>query len=325
MRLVTFEKEPGRYELGAVVGDLVFDISECSDLPDEIAAQRKEGKVRAACRMTRLLAMGPERLKDLEERVGDFSTRVGGAKPPFALPLDGVRLAAPVPWPNKLLLLAGNYSEHIKEFNLRESVEKEQSTPRVFMKPPTTTLIPTGDPIVIPRNAQKIDYELELAVVMGGTARFVSPEEAEGLIAGYTILNDVSERSLRIDSNRTPREGDKWFDWLNGKWFDTFAPMGPCLVTPGELGEMASLRMELRVNGETRQKATAGQMIFSPDELISWTSRLMTLEPGDIISTGTPSGVGAATGKFLQPGDVVEAEIEGIGVLKNPVSAGIGK
>lgn len=318
MKLVTFQKEPGRYELGAVVGGLVFDLAECSDVSDEIEAQRKEGKVRAACRMTRLLALGPERLADLAGRVKDFSTRVEGAKPPFALPLEGVRLAAPVPWPNKLLLLAGNYAEHVREFD-REAVEKAGSTPRVFMKPPTTTIIPTEEPILVPPNGQKIDYELELAAVMGGTARFVSPEEAEGLIAGYTILNDVSERSLRIEAQRQPREGDKWFDWLNGKWFDTFAPMGPCLVTPDELGDVASLRMELRVNGETRQQATPGHMIFTPAELVAWASTLMTLEPGDVISTGTPSGVGMATGKLLRPGDVMEAEIEGIGVLRNPV------
>ncbi|HRU04630.1 MAG TPA: fumarylacetoacetate hydrolase family protein [Candidatus Brocadiia bacterium] len=320
MRLVSFDKGSGQEGLGVVRKGLILNVDECPDAPEWLAEQERKGRVKAACRMTRLLALGPDKLKSLDRWAEDFSERFDAPRPPFALAAGQTRLLAPVPWPNKLLLLAGNYADHIREFN-RESVEKSESTPRVFMKPPTTTIIATGEAIVIPRNGVKIDYELELALVMGGHARFVSPEQAQGLIAGYTVLNDVSERALKIEPGRKPRDGDKWFDWLNGKWFDTFAAMGPCLVTADELGDVSRLKMELRVNGEKRQSATPGHMVFSPAELVSWTSRLMTLEPGDVIATGTPAGVGMATGRLLKAGDVVEAEIEGIGVLRNPVTA----
>ena len=230
-------------------------------------------------------------------------------------------LAAPVPCPKKLLCLAGNYAEHIREGG-GEAPEKRSTTPRVFMKPPSTTVIATGEPIVIPKYAGWIDWEGELAVVIGKRGRYLSPDDARNIIAGYTILNDVSERNLVLDKERAPREGDRWFDWLNGKWLDTFAPMGPWLVTADELTNPDDLQLALRVNGVQKQSARTSEMIFTCAELIAWVSRYVTLEPGDVISTGTPSGVGKARGERLNPGDVVDVEIEGIGVLSNPVVAG---
>ena len=320
MRLITFQRDEGGEGLGAVKGDLVFDLDECGDLPELIEAQQQEGKVRAACQMTRLLAMGPEEMNQVRLALDDFSTRFREPHPPFARALGDLRLLAPVPWPNKLLLLAGNYADHVKEGG-GEAPEKTTTTPRVFMKPPTTTVIAPEQPVILPSNGEFIDYELEIAVVMGGYARFVTPEEAAPLIAGYTIVNDISERKMRIDAGRAPREGDRWFDWLNGKWYDTFAPMGPCLTTADEIGDVTRLNMELRVNGEVRQTSTPGHMVFNPAELVSWASRICTLEPGDVISTGTPAGVGSASGVRLKDGDVLEAEIECIGVLRNPVKA----
>ena len=230
-----------------------------------------------------------------------------------------VRLLAPIGNPNKLLCLAGNYAEHIAE-GRGEFHGKEKSTPRVFMKPPSTTIIGPGDAIQLPRNAQKIDWECELAIVMGKHARFVEASNGLDYVAGYTIIIDVSERSLDVPDSREPRDGDKWFDWLNGKWFDTFAPTGPYLVLKDEIPDPQTLPIKLRVNGETKQDGNTGQMIFNVAELVAWTSTLVTLEPGDIIATGTLSGVGAATCDFLKAGDNVEGEIEGIGVLKNPVT-----
>ena len=320
MRLVTFEREEGGEGLGAIVGELVYDMDECGDVPAMLEAQAKEGKVRAACQMVRLLALGTEKLRLVREALSDFSTRFDEPHPPFTYALKDVRLCAPVPWPNKLLLLAGNYADHIKETG-GEALEKSASTPRVFMKPPTTTVCGPDQPVLIPPHGVRVDYELEIALVMGEHARLVTPEEAAPLIAGYTVLNDISERSLKIDVERVPREGDHWFDWLNGKWYDTFAPMGPCLTTVDEIGDVSGLDMELRVNGEVRQKTTPGQMIFSPAELVSWTSRLVTLEPGDVISTGTPAGVGLTRRLGLKDGDLLEAEIEKIGVLRSPVKA----
>ena len=320
MRLVTFQRQDGREGLGALVDDLVFDLDELGDVPGMLAAQQRQGTVRAACAMTRLLALGKEGLDQIGQGLADFATRFGEPHPPFCRARQDVRLLAPVPWPNKLLLLAGNYADHVTEGG-GAAPERETTTPYVFMKPPTTTVIGPDAPVLIPPNGDFIDHELEIAIVMGAHARFVSPREAEPLIAGYTIVNDISERRLKVDIQRTPRPKDGFFDWLNGKWYDTFAPMGPCLTTADEIGDVTALRMELRVNGAVHQKATPGQMIFSPAELVSWASRLCTLEPGDVISTGTPAGVGSASGRRLQDGDVIEAEIERIGLLRTPVKA----
>jgi len=320
MQLVTFERAPGVEGIGAIVGDLVFDFNECGGVSEMLGAQAKTDPPRAACLMTRLLALGKDKLAEIAANLSDFSTRFDEPRAPFSRALKEVRLLAPVPWPNKLLLLAGNYADHVKEGG-GDAPERETTTPRVFMKPPTTTVVAPDQPVLIPPNGQFIDYELEIALVMGAPARFVSPEEAEPLIAGYTILNDISERRLKIDVERAPRPKDAFFDWLNGKWFDTFAPMGPCLTTADDIADLSSLRMELRVNGEVRQQATPGHMVFTPAELVSWTSRLCALEPGDVISTGTPAGVGGARGVALKDGDVVEAEIEGIGLLRTPVKA----
>jgi 2-keto-4-pentenoate hydratase/2-oxohepta-3-ene-1,7-dioic acid hydratase in catechol pathway len=227
-------------------------------------------------------------------------------------------LAAAIPRPPKLLCLAGNYADHIREGG-EEAPEKATTTPRVFMKPPSTTVIATGDAIVVPSNAGSIDWEGELGVVIDKRGKNISAVDGLDHVAGYTIVNDISERSLVVPDGRTERDGDGWFDWLNGKWQDTFAPMGPCLVTTDEIPDPQVLHLTTRVNGKVKQDANTAQMIFSCAELVSWASRLVTLEPGDVISTGTPSGVGSARGERLVDGDVVEVEIDGIGVLSNPV------
>jgi len=169
-------------------------------------------------------------------------------------------------------------------------------------------------PIVIPKVSQQVDYEVELGVVMGVGGHSISEEEALNHVAGYTVFNDVSARDFQF------RDGQ----WFRGKSFDTFAPMGPCLVLRDQLPNPQNLRLRLRVNGRTRQDGTTANMVFSVAQLIADISQGITLEPGDVIATGTPAGVGfVAKPKpvFLQPGDVVEAEIEGIGVLRNPVTS----
>ena len=233
--------------------------------------------------------------------------------------VDDLHLTAPIPRPGKLLALAGNYGEHLRESG-HEWADKQVTTPRLFMKPATAITGPY-DPIIYPPNGNHIDYEGEFGVVIGKSARFVKAAEAMDYVAGYLIVNDVSERSLKVDMERQDRSGDKWFDWLNGKWFDTFAPMGPALVLRDEVADPHALSLQTRINGEVKQDASTGQMIFSVAELIEWASRWMTLEPGDIISTGTPAGVGSASGVFLKPGDVVEVEIESIGTIRNEVEA----
>lgn len=296
MKVVTFE-QGGAQRFGALEGDRVIDLSPLfgSALHFLEGGPLAVEAARGAVTYAKHSGEGVHGLKD-------------------------VRLKAPVPNPRKVLCLAGNYAAHIREGG-GEPPEKLTSTPRVFMKPPSTTVIGPEEAIVLPRNAHKIDWECEIAAVIGRRARFVPAKEGLDYVAGYTVMNDVSERSLKFETRREDRDGDKWFDWLNGKWFDTFAPMGPCVALKDEIPDPQRLRITLRLNGQTRQDGNTGQMIFSIAELVAWASTLMTLEPGDLISTGTPAGVGHASGTFLKPGDVLEAEVEGIGVLRSPVRA----
>jgi 2-keto-4-pentenoate hydratase/2-oxohepta-3-ene-1,7-dioic acid hydratase in catechol pathway len=238
----------------------------------------------------------------------------------LAIPLEEVQLLVPVAHPPKLLLLAGNYAAHIAERG-GVAAERAETFPYVFMKPPTTTLTNPGDPIVIPRvSPDHVDWECELGVVIGRTCQGVEESEALAYVAGYTVVNDVSDRKFSPNPGRKPRERDKFFDWLHGKWHDTFCPMGPCLLSSDGVDPQA-MAILLTVNGETKQDASTAQMVFPVAAVVSFLSRFVTLEPGDVISTGTPSGVGSATGTYLKPGDVVTAQIGGIGILSNPVIA----
>jgi 2-keto-4-pentenoate hydratase/2-oxohepta-3-ene-1,7-dioic acid hydratase in catechol pathway len=232
-------------------------------------------------------------------------------------PEGEVRLGAVVPNPPKLLLLAGNYQSHITESGAA-AVEKAKITPRPFIKP-GTAIIGTGDPIAIPPDSDTVDYEIEIAAVIGRTGRHIPVAEANDYVAGYAVFNDVSARGLKIAEGRDERAGDSFFDWLLGKWCDSFAAVGPYLVTRDEAGDPNQLEMSLRVNGELKQHSSAGEMIFTIPETIAFLSRFVTLQPGDLLCMGTPGGVGDTTGNYLQPGDVVEAEIERLGTLSNPV------
>ena len=247
-------------------------------------------------------------------------------KSEIVTPVENVKLLAPISRPGKLLALAGNFGEHIKEASLKRGfklglsdAQKQTTVPRPFLKP-ATTLIGPDDQIPWPAYSEQIDYELELAVVIGKRAKCVEAEEAIGCVAGYTIANDVSARSVTFKKGRTGRPWDDFYDWLAGKWADGFCPTGPYLVTADEIPNVQNLQMELKVNNETRQKANTSQMIYPVAEVVSFLSFLMTLEPGDIILTGTPAGVAVASGRFLQSGDTIECGIEGLGILKNTLS-----
>jgi 2-keto-4-pentenoate hydratase/2-oxohepta-3-ene-1,7-dioic acid hydratase in catechol pathway len=235
------------------------------------------------------------------------------------IPLGEVRLLAPLPHPPKLLGLAVNYLEHHREIDRGTDFPddpKGTTTLRPFLMPSTAVAGP-GDEIPWPATSRQIDYEVELAVVIGSRAKNVSPQAAGRHIAGYTIANDISARSATFAEGRAKRAKDEFFDWLHGKWPDGFCPMGPYLVTPEEVGDVRDLQIELTVNGATRQKASTSMMIFDVFEVVSFCSHLMTLLPGDVIATGTPSGVAAATGKYLSGGDVITCRIERVGELTN--------
>ena len=237
------------------------------------------------------------------------------------VPLDSVRLRVPVALPRKVILLAGNYAEHIREGG-GQAPEQRDTFPYFFWKPPSTTLTHPGDPIRIPRiSPDHIDWEIELGVVIGRRCSHVSEKDALGCVAGYTVCNDVSDRQFRLNPNRKPREKDSFFDWLHGKWHDTFLPMGPCIRAASTVSDPQQFRLRLSVDGKLMQDSSTAHMIFPVASVVAILSSFVTLEPGDVISTGTPSGVGAGRQPpvFLRSGQVVDAEIAGIGSLRNPV------
>ena len=239
---------------------------------------------------------------------------VSNKKANYMLSLSRAKLMAPVPKPRTIYCLARNYSEHILEFHERV-VEQDKMVPPIFIKPQTCVTGP-GGPVILPKNGRQIDWEAELAVVIGKKTKYVSVERALNHVFGYTCMLDISERGLKIRDRTEDRGRDKFFDWLNGKWMDTFAPQGPWIVTKDEIGDPQSLNINLSVNGIEKQNAGTEKMIFPVAQIISYLSQIVTLLPGDIISTGTPSGVGATQGTFLKHGDLIDMNIEKIGCLK---------
>ncbi|MCP9235895.1 fumarylacetoacetate hydrolase family protein [Lewinella sp. JB7] len=221
---------------------------------------------------------------------------------------DGVRLAAPCARPSKIVCVGMNYAAHAAETGAQPPTE-----PVIFMKA-TSAITGPFDPIIIPRDSTKTDWEVELAVVIGKRASYVSEAAALDHVAGYVLHNDVSERAFQIE-----RGGQ----WVKGKSADTFAPLGPWIATADEIDDPHNLRLWLKVNDEKVQDSTTADFIFNIPECISYISRFMTLLPGDVISTGTPSGVGLGMkpNRFLKPGDVVELGIDGLGSSRQEVKA----
>ena len=300
MRLVTYRRD-GVDRAGVVVGERIVDLADGAaalgeTLPTDIVG---------------LLTLEGAGLA----LAGRVAAQAGGDAP--GVVLAGADLGPVIPQPPTLLLLAGNYQSHLTEGG-GSRVDKAKITPRFFVKP-RTSVIGTGEAIEIPSISNKVDYELEIAAIIGKRGKAIPLAEAENYIAGYAVFNDISARELTIAQGRSTRPMDDFFDWLNGKWCDTFAALGPFLVTRDEIGDPKSLEMSLKVNGELRQHSAAGEMIFDVPESIAFISRFITLEPGDLICMGTPGGVGVTTQTFLQSGDLVEAEIEKLGQLVNTV------
>lgn len=217
--------------------------------------------------------------------------------------LEGAVLASPVARPSKIVCIGLNYADHAKETGAATPPE-----PVIFLKS-TTAICGPNDNIVIPRDAEKTDWEVELAVVIEKKASYVTVENAMDHVAGYCLHNDVSERAFQLERNGT---------WDKGKGCDTFAPLGPWMVTKDEIADVHNLRLWLTVNGKIMQDGTTANLIFNIPFLVSYVSMFMTLLPGDIISTGTPAGVGLGMKPpvYLQPGDVVELGIDGLGTSK---------
>jgi 2-keto-4-pentenoate hydratase/2-oxohepta-3-ene-1,7-dioic acid hydratase in catechol pathway len=262
----------------------------------------------AACgvvRGDRVVALPGETVKGILERGPEHWPEVAAQASGEGIALDDVRLLAPIPDPDKILCIGLNYRDHAQETGMAAP-----PVPIVFAKF-RNALAGATDPIVLPEASEAVDYEAELAVVIGQRCRGVQAADALDCVAGAMAFNDVSARDLQMQTSQ----------WTMGKAIDTFAPCGPTLVFMDEIGDLQDLRVQTRINGETVQSGTTASMIFTVAELIAFISSVMTLEPGDIIATGTPAGVGLARDPqlFIKADDVVEIEIENIGLLANPV------
>ena len=219
------------------------------------------------------------------------------------------KLAAPLIYPGKVLCAGANYYDHMAEMGF-PGVKKEAQRLFFFFKPPRNAVVGPGATVTMPRGTKKYDWEIELAAVIGKTARYVSVQNALSHVAGYTVAIDLSAR----DFNQAPDQFYK-FDWVAGKATDTACPMGPWIVPAEALGDVQNVGLKLAVNGTVKQDSSTSQMIYSVAEQIARASELMTLDPGDVVLTGTPAGVGVPKGTFLAPGDRIDAEIAGIGTL----------
>ena len=279
MRLASFAFED-RARVGVIVGDEIVDL---------FLAEPE-----APTDMREFLALGGE-----GRVLAEVAVEKGGNR----RPLSDVRLLAPVPRPGKFLAVGLNYADHIAETGA-----ETPAYPTIFTKQPTCTNSPRGE-IEIPRASDQVDYEGELGIVIGEACRHVAAADAPSVIAGYTIVNDVSVRDWQ---NRTRQ-------FTMGKSFDTHGPTGPAIVSADELGDPHNLNIRTLVNGEVRQDSNTKHLIFNCYDIVAYVSTAMTLEPGDVIATGTPSGVAAGMDnpRWLQAGDVVRVEISGIGAIEN--------
>ncbi len=276
MRLVT-------YELDGAVG--------CGVMADDHVVPVPGASVRG------VLERGPDHWSELAASTD--------ARADDAVSLDAVRLLAPVQDPDKILCIGLNYRDHAEETGMAAPV-----APVVFAKF-RNSLAGPADPIVLPEASKAVDYEAELAVVIGRRCRNVEVADALECVAGAMAFNDVSARDLQMQTSQ----------WTMGKAIDTFAPCGPALVFLDEIEDLHTLRVQTRINGETVQSGTTASMIFTVAEIIAFLSSVMTLEPGDIIATGTPAGVGFSREppRLVAPDDLIEVEIESVGLLANPV------
>ncbi len=293
MKLATF-RAGNKTGCGLLVGETLLEVETATDGRPGPSLENLLGDEAALATLRELQRRGR----------GDaqFCARNG-------LPLAEVDLLAPVPRPGKVLCLGLNYRDHAAESGAPVPAE-----PVVFAKVSSSVTGP-GRPIHIPEASDKIDYEVELAFVIARPARRVTADRALDYVGGYTVLNDVSAR----DYQREKPGGQ----WTLAKSFDTFCPLGPWVVTPDEVGDPQTLAIECRVSGELMQSSSTSRMIFGVAEIIEYLTRVLTLEPGDVVATGTPPGVGFARTppRYLRDGDIVQCAIERIGTLTNPVTA----
>jgi len=289
MKLVTFE-----YQGNSRIGALQMQDGH------ETIVDLKRAEPQLPTDMIEFLKGGAAMLQMAEKAVATASSEA-------ILERSIVTLKAPIPHPGKIICLGLNYRDHAEESN-----QPLPDYPVVFTKY-ANSVIGSGEAIVLPKVTDQVDYEAELGVVIGRPAKNVSKADALNYVAGYVPFNDVSARDYQLRTSQ----------WTIGKTFDTFGPMGPALVTADEIPDPHNLDIRLLLGDEVMQSSNTSFLIFTVNDLIAHLSEVMTLEPGDLISTGTPGGIGMVRQppRYLQPGEVVKVEIEGLGVLENPVVA----
>lgn len=299
MKLLTYKTQDTEPRLGFIHNDRVVDMEDFGGinnfpLPDD---------------MLDLIDMGIEVIDEINELIEntrpiDFEM--------ISYPLESVTILAPIEKPRKNIIGIGlNYTEHVAESaRTLDTTGKLPAKPIIFSKPPTTVTGPNTNILLNPNLTQQLDWECELAVVIGKKGKYVAKENALDYVFGYTVINDISARDCR-------REGQ----WIVSKGQDTFAPMGPYLVTRDEIADPHNLNLSLKVNGVEKQNSNTKFMLFNINDLVEDLSTVFTIEPGDIIATGTPAGVGAGRSpqEWMWDGDVVEATVEGIGTIVNTV------
>jgi 2-keto-4-pentenoate hydratase/2-oxohepta-3-ene-1,7-dioic acid hydratase in catechol pathway len=287
---------PGLTRIGCVFGDNFFDVTKA--IGDDLLEFP-----RVVFNLEEVLHV-KDGLETLEDQLRGLTRSSSGIQS-YLVDIGQSVLQAPIMRPLKLIGIGLNYKDHAEEVKLPAPKQ-----PLMFGMY-SNAIVGHEQPIVVPPMTQQVDYEAELGVIIGKKARQVSVADALQYVAGFTAINDVSARDLQFSDGQ----------WLRAKSFDTFAPMGPYLVTRTELGNADGLAIEMRLNGKTMQKSNTRNMIFKVPDLVSYLSEVMTLEVGDVIATGTPAGVGFVRNPqvFMKPGDVAEIEIEKIGVLRNPV------
>ncbi|MEN9335442.1 MAG: hypothetical protein RLZZ500_429 [Bacteroidota bacterium] len=299
MKLLTYSHKDSEARLGFLFNDLVIDMEDFGEvanfpLPDD---------------MLDLIDMGIEVIDEINDLIAEtpeeYITKIG-------VPFEAVTLFAPIPRPRKNIIGIGlNYSEHVAESaRTLDTTGKLPQKPIIFSKPPTTVTATKTEVIKNTKLTSQLDWEVELAVVIGKTGKYVSKADALDYVFGYTVINDISARDCR-------REGQ----WIVSKGQDTFAPMGPILVTKDEIENPHNLNLSLKVNGVEKQNSNTKFLLFNINDLIEDLSTVFTIEPGDIIATGTPAGVGAGRDpqEWLYDGDVIEATVEGIGTIINTI------
>lgn len=295
-RLLNYAGPGGGPRPGIAVGDAVIDFEDISSAP-----------------WTSTL----EALGSWDDAGAVFTDVAGKASDYKSKALSGVQLLAPILYPGAIYNAAANYTDHQKEMNEGKALDKSETTPYFFLKSGPHCVIGPGADIRLPKVSEQVDWEAELGVVIGRPARNVSVENALDYVAGYTVFNDLSARDLGNPKGR------RWLtDWFVHKNFDGSGPMGPWIVPADDIPDPHDIDIKLWINDELMQDSNSKYLFYNISEQIEYVSRRLTLRPGDVFATGTPSGVGRPRGIFLKPGDTVTIELGGVGTLKNPVVQG---